>query len=514
MTLKPLNKLNILAAMMLLITIPIFAQIDCVMKIADEAEFRNINKMLHRKTVEKDFPDDEVIKIPVVVHVIHKGEEVGTGTNISDQQIISGIEHMSSRYRNQHGLSVDTGIEFCLAQTDPEGNPTTGINRFNGCISSLYCSEGITAGNGQGASQNMVKNWSRWPNQQYYNIWVVSEIENNNGGGGIQAYAYFPTTSYLDGTVLIYNTLGLEGNLKSYTDENETIIHELAHAFALFHTFHNTSSCNAETNCAIQGDRVCDTPPTPINSACYWPSCGGTQQVENYMDYTGETCKDLFTEGQADRMRLVIQNSRPNLMASGEAQCADPLPEVQISGFTDVQCNMRKGHATTTFKSIYDYNVDEYLIVVDYNYTGTPLSVDTSFHIQPQQPFDQEKIHTIILDPSIYVQALELYVLTEADTTLVDIKKFFCNIPVFTGELDCGWTLDAGKYYPAPNTDEFAVYRVSQGTNYELLMEGSAEEFSDGFTLPELMPGQYYFIKTSTIHGMECHFHTGIVGNK
>ena len=42
----------------------------------------------------------DVYTIPVVVHVIHKGEAVGTGTNISDAQINSAITNLTDTYRN------------------------------------------------------------------------------------------------------------------------------------------------------------------------------------------------------------------------------------------------------------------------------------------------------------------------------------------------------------------------------------------------------------------------------
>ena len=262
---------------------------------------------------------NEILTIPVVVHIIHDGDALGSGSNISDEQVWSAINGLNEDYRkmagtNGDGDGADIEVEFCLAQRDPDDNPHSGINRVNGCSVTDYCNEGITAGQGQGANEMNVKNLSRWPNQDYYNIWVVTEIENNNGGSGIQGYAYFPTTSPVDGTVILYNAFGTTGNLKSYTNMNRTLTHELGHGFALFHTFQG-GSCS-ESNCQLQGDRVCDTPPTVLNSSCSNAACSGTQQVENYMDYTSQSCKDMFTEGQKERMRLSIQNSRSNLLTS------------------------------------------------------------------------------------------------------------------------------------------------------------------------------------------------------
>lgn len=76
--------------------------------------------------------------IPVVVHVVNKGEEVGTGTNISDTQVISQITTLNNDYRKKSGtrgfntnpVGADANIEFALAVRDPNGNPTNGIDRI------------------------------------------------------------------------------------------------------------------------------------------------------------------------------------------------------------------------------------------------------------------------------------------------------------------------------------------------------------------------------------------------
>jgi len=281
---------------------------------------------------------NEIFTIPVVVHVIHKGEELGEGTNISDEQIWSAINGINEDFRkmagtNGDGEGADIEIEFCLAQRDPAGNAHDGINRISGCSIANYCDQGISAGIGEGANELEVKNLSRWSNQDYYNIWIVSEIENNDGGSGIQGYAYFPTSSPVDGTVILYNAFGTTGNLKPYTNRNRTLTHELGHGFALYHTFHG-ESCS-ESNCNLQGDRVCDTPPTTLNASCSNAACSGMQQVENYMDYTSQNCKDMFTEGQKERMRLSIQNSRSNLIAS--AGCEPVIPISADAGILAIQ---------------------------------------------------------------------------------------------------------------------------------------------------------------------------------
>lgn len=74
-----------------------------------------------------------VHSLPVVVHILHEGESLGTGSNITDEQIFSAITALNEDFRklpgtNGDGDGVDVELEFCLAARDPEGNSTTGID--------------------------------------------------------------------------------------------------------------------------------------------------------------------------------------------------------------------------------------------------------------------------------------------------------------------------------------------------------------------------------------------------
>ena len=82
----------------------------------------------------------EIVTIPVVVHVIHNGEAIGEGTNISKAQIESQIRILNEDFRkklntngyNTHPAGADIEINFALAVQSPDGIPTDGIVRVNG----------------------------------------------------------------------------------------------------------------------------------------------------------------------------------------------------------------------------------------------------------------------------------------------------------------------------------------------------------------------------------------------
>jgi|SRR6218665_1209561 len=62
--------------------------------------------------------DDAILYIPIVVHVIHTGEAIGTGNNISNNQILNTIRGMNTRFRNLNGLGINIGIQFCLTRSE------------------------------------------------------------------------------------------------------------------------------------------------------------------------------------------------------------------------------------------------------------------------------------------------------------------------------------------------------------------------------------------------------------
>lgn len=282
---------------------------------------------------------EDTLTVPLVVHVYHLGEAIGSGTNISDAQIQSAVDNLNVAYSAAGGL--ETNIRFALAKRDPDCNTTTGIIRTDASGESDYSTNGMTYSN-----ENILKALSKWDNSKYYNIWVVSEINGNNGGAGTQGYAYYPgASSAVDGTVILHNAFGYDPtgalgyNLKSYTDENKTTIHELGHGLNLKHTFQGDDSnddgiadqCPADTNCNT-GDCVADTDPHQRHaSVCPdgTNSCTGgpdSNIVHNHMNYSN--CRNEFTQGQKDRMRAALLTQRPgliNTLATVEISDSPPI---------------------------------------------------------------------------------------------------------------------------------------------------------------------------------------------
>ncbi|WP_310556108.1 T9SS type A sorting domain-containing protein [Flavobacterium sp.] len=262
-----------------------------------------------------------IIYIPVVVHVIHNGDAYGVNENITDEQVESQITVMTQDFRKMTGtpgfntnpVGADTQIEFVLAKVDPSGNPTNGINRVNLCQES-WSRTGI---------QSTVKPSTIWDATQYMNMWSVNFTDTT-----LLGYAQFPSSSGLtglnangglsttDGVVANHNTFGSRILVPSGTyggtqyDEGRTMTHEVGHYLGLIHLWGDGDCtvddfCNDTPNCngqyfAGEGTGGCTKPI----------QCDGLQrQTENYMDYSDDSCMNIFTVNQKTRITTVMNNS-------------------------------------------------------------------------------------------------------------------------------------------------------------------------------------------------------------
>ncbi len=265
--------------------------------------------------------------IPVVVHVMHKGEPLGTGVNITDEQIRQQIKSINERFRKVTGTAgdgngADVTIEFALAVRDPDGNCTSGITRTNMSNIALYMNSGVKYdAAGSGITDGALKALDYWDSNQYYNMWVVSEFDN--GESIFAGYAYYASAHGLayDGAVMLS---------EYFADANSTVTtHELGHAFNLYHTFEGDgggTTCPSVINGCGNGlgDCCADTAPhvrytdcnTTATNSCN-PENTNLNYKRNYMTYTvASGCLNMFSNDQKTRALLAATAVRGSLLAA------------------------------------------------------------------------------------------------------------------------------------------------------------------------------------------------------
>jgi PKD repeat protein len=231
-----------------------------------------------------------IYTIPLVIHVMH----TGGSSNISDAQIHDAIEIINEDFNKNNsdtssvidafkGIIANVGVEFKLAQLDPNGNCTKGITR-------TYTNLTNDAGEN-------VKDLIKWDPSKYLNVWVVSNIGIGAGG-----YSYYPGEAPNNdanaGVVALASQFGSIGQSNGTTSANRTLTHEIGHYLSLNHTWGDSNNNNEQINCN-DDDGISDTPNTKgTNSGCNLAqnTCGSLDNVQNYMDYA--SCPIMFTEGQ------------------------------------------------------------------------------------------------------------------------------------------------------------------------------------------------------------------------
>ena len=233
--------------------------------------------------------------IPVVVHIIHEnGSE-----NISDAQVVDAIRVLNDDFAKRNAdtitivpafqsVAADCQIEFRLAQLDPNGNCTNGIDR-------IYSSQ-----------TNIGDDDSKlnpWPYEMYYNIWVVKNISP----GGIAGYAYYPGTAPpgAEGVIVLHNYFGSIGTSSVFN--SRVLTHETGHYLDLPHVWGSTNNPGV----ACGDDGVFDTPITKGWTSCNLNAAvcnaGVIENVQNYMEYS--YCTKMFSWGQKARMISALNSS-------------------------------------------------------------------------------------------------------------------------------------------------------------------------------------------------------------
>jgi hypothetical protein len=378
--------------------------------------------------------------VPVVIHVIHGGQNVGTYPNLSDAQVLSqfqiltddfqGVGYNTNQYAsmgsggklpfynyavtnnlpapNNNGVAIgNLDIQFKPAWKKPNGDTldVVGIDRVN------YSTHGWTnpasftsVTSFQNYMDGTIKPSTIWDPTKYLNVWIS---DCNTSSVGILGYSTFPASSTLtglgapygnsndDGTWVWSKAIGNVGTLDPNYNKGRTLTHELGHYFGLRHT-------DGDANC---GNDFCnDVPPTQTLNYVPWPTaypynvgtCTGAglyksnsvngEMFMNFMDYSDDAALWMFTNDQDTRIKTALANSpyRSNLTASSWLVCkpdATASPELIAKQYLNLVTKLYPNPATDNLSIVTNFGENTDLSIVISNTIGQVLISKTEKNI-------------------------------------------------------------------------------------------------------------------------------------
>jgi hypothetical protein len=334
--------------------------------------------------------------IPIVFHVVYNPDSAAQ--NLDDSILLSQIQVLNEDYSRHNAdtsntipvfdsVAADTHIQFVLHSTQRVATTNSFTLGFGGLPDSTIK---FTAAGGDDAVDP----------EHFLNIWIVN-IEASFFGQ-LLGYSYPPdslanwplgsaaTQKPYDGVVLDYHTVGannpnpLNFNGMNLVIKGRTATHEIGHYLGLRHIWGDGTNFIQPTNDCMQSDGIDDTPfanaessfdCTPTRNTCTsidaYYGIDVPDMVQNYMDYSAETCMNLFTKGQATLMQGTLEHQRSTLPTRSYPTA---VSQVDATAALVIYPNPTSGMVYIP----YTENVNPYSSVQVYNMLGESLTVNQS----------------------------------------------------------------------------------------------------------------------------------------
>jgi len=411
--------------------------------------------------------------IPIVFHVFHNGGP----ENISKQRILEQVEILNRDFQRLNAdtnetnpiyksIAADCDIEFRLAKLDPNGNCTDGIVRVKTDLT-------------YNADDN-IKALSRWPNNKYFNVWVVETISTTQVGGVVLGRSQFPGGSNTTDGVLLKATV--TGNTTTFSNYGRTLTHEIGHSLNLRHIWGDATCGN---------DFVADTPPhngansgCPNNRVSTCVTGNVIEMTENYMDYTNGVCQNMFSEGQKTRMEAVwnsTTNGRNNLYSSSNLVATGTNDGYVATSCTPIaDFNRKQEICSGTVAAFIDGSFNTDVIAWEWTFEGGTPSTSTAQNPSISYPtagrFDVKLkvtsaggVDSVL--KSDYIRVFES-ISTKVPPFTLDMEdaSLFNNNAVNAGGNKKNWELVTNAGFSSSSSLAMKFFGISDGQSNDVLL--------------------------------------------
>ncbi len=300
---------------------------DQVLKTFENAKKRSRNETGLRR---------EQLTIPVVIHIVWKEDAENISDELIEKQVRALNEAFNLENENKDDIrdifkdrQADANIFFDLIEIKRRKTTANFALSFT-----LGLPDDVKrARNGSAAVEPA----------NVLNIWICKIQPIPFIGAQILGFAYPPAglanwpaganapSEDLDGVVLDFRAVGPDNpNVLDiagvpFDAQGRTMVHEVGHYLGLRHIWGDGSILGG-SSCG-EDDGVDDTPNQGESSdftcdlqqnTCMDAENDLPDMIENYMDYSSESCQNTFTEGQVAIMRSVIMNERRGLISSAK----------------------------------------------------------------------------------------------------------------------------------------------------------------------------------------------------
>lgn len=296
-----------------------------------ESNYLELFERAKRMAAEDGF-SRSTYTIPLAVHVVWKD----SSENLPECKIIEQVDVINEAYQRLNPDTINLRPDFAGVVGNPSiffrldtiiWKQTTTDFFSGGLLPDIAVSDQVKHDSSGGSDALNTA--------AYLNIWVCSL-----GSGGLLGYAYPPAglsnwpadseapTPGDDGVVIDYRTVGRDNVYATAQQSINTTgragVHEVGHYLGLRHIWGDgllsilgIPDCNADDgltdtpNAGIPSNYQCD----PAQNTCEAGQPGDLpDMIENFMDYSEETCQNSFTLGQIGIMHGVLNAERDSLL--------------------------------------------------------------------------------------------------------------------------------------------------------------------------------------------------------